>query len=433
MKQVISALAFLLLFAATGRAQVTIDSTYTYKAINKSLSFAQLTFGGDILGTSGGHSTLNGVERSFGPGFQPRITIGGLHFWGHVDFYVSFPLGITAQSQPKFADKLKNIEGVETGMKIYPVAIRPGRISPYVGISFQPYQLQYRMTGFEGDKGPATYNRFITPVQAGLTYATKKLLFTAGVRYNWRNNFSYFESPVQKAAIQLKPIGFSLAVLGYIDTDKGMGSARSVRQLNIMHYILDKHKRLDSWYWGIGPSSALQLSKSSFLKSKYPYLAEESFNSFLIPDLSFGRYFSKADLNVGVSARSMFFKADAFDTRLRFQRHTIGLEVYKFLFNYHGFVPFVGPMLSIEYLRMDENGTKAAESTKPAAGIVFGWDIRVTKTGTSLLRTNLRYAPGLHLETSDGNRVMFDHLEFNFIQYVTFIGRRKLYRQYSKK
>ncbi|MCC7245640.1 MAG: hypothetical protein IT269_08180 [Saprospiraceae bacterium] len=64
---------------------------------------------------------------------------------------------------------------------------------------------------------------------------------------------------------------------------------------------------------------------------------------------------------------------------------------------------------------------------------MFGWDIRVTKTGTSLLRTNLRYAPGLNLKTDDGQKVMFDHLEFNFIQYVTFIGRKKLYRKYASK
>ena len=31
-----------------------------------------------------------------------------------------------------------------------------------------------------------------------------------------------------------------------------------------------------------------------------------------------------------------------------------------------------------------------------------------------------------------GNKVMFDHLEFNFIQFVHFVGREKVYAQYRK-
>ncbi|MEY4905947.1 MAG: hypothetical protein RLZZ292_3762, partial [Bacteroidota bacterium] len=135
--------------------------------------------------------------------------------------------------------------------------------------------------------------------------------------------------------------------------------------------------------------------------------------------------FSKLDLNIGIAARTMRFKTAAFDTNIKLNRNVVSLEAYKFLFDYHGFVPYVGPMLSLENLNINDNGITKSE-TKPALGIVFGWDIRVTKTGTSLLRTNLRYTPNLNLNV-EGEKVMFDHLEFNFIQFVHFMGRGKVY------
>jgi hypothetical protein len=210
-----------------------------------------------------------------------------------------------------------------------------------------------------------------------------------------------------------------------------MGSPKQIEQENIKYYLLKKANKLSTWYYGIGPSTALQMSKSPFFEKKHPYLHQDMLNSFLLPDVTFGRYFSKVDMNIGLAARTMFFKTGAFDTNIKMNRNVISLEAYKFLFDYHGFVPFVGTMFSLENLNENENGMKTSE-TKPALGIVFGWDIRVTKTGTSLLRTNLRYTPNLNLKIED-EKVMFDHLEFNFIQWVHFFGRGKVYQASREK
>lgn len=412
-------------------AQITIDSVYTYKKLNKSLDFAQLTLGGDALCLSGGQVTHNGQSHSFGPSVMPRLTIGGLHFWGHADFYVTFPIGIQTPPKQDFADKMLNMESLETGMKIYPMALRPGRVSPYVGISFQPFHFGYQLRGETPENGYPRFERFVTPVQAGITFTQKRYLFSAGIRYLWNDRFQYSQGVGEQARVSINPLHFSVGILRYMDTDKNMGTPKNVEQQNIRFYILKKEDKLSAWYWGIGPSAALQLSKSGFLQQRYPFLADEMLNCPIMPDLTFGRYFSRADLNIGLSARTMWFKTAAFDTRLKANRTSVALEAYKFLFDYHGFVPFVGPMFSIEKLSLKTNGEQTASATKPALGIVLGWDIRVTKTGTSLLRTNLRYTPGLHLAL-EGQRLQFDHLEFNFIQYVRFIGRGKVYRKYAK-
>lgn len=133
-------------------------------------------------------------------------------------------------------------------------------------------------------------------------------------------------------------------------------------------------------------------------------------------------------MNVGVSFRTLGDRLTGFNTEIRLRRYSFMLETYKNLFNWLGFVPFVGVTGSVENLRANVNGTEYQE-TKPALGLIFGWDIRVTKTGTSLLRTNLRWIPDLHLEI-EGDKMMFDHLEFNFIQWVQFIGRKKAYEKY---
>jgi hypothetical protein len=430
MKKIIISFALFLSFT-TLFSQVQIDSVYTYKKLNKSLSFAQMTMGGDVLGLTGGTILQGDKTQSFGLTTQPRFTIGGMHFWGHADFYVTFPLGLRLQGKNDFSNKFKNIEGVETGLKIYPIALRPGRVSPYIGISFQPYQFGYQAVGKDYKEGYAKQENFITPVQLGLTYTTKKLLITAGMRYNWKTKFNYYESPTQIREVNINPVNFSIGILRYFDTDKGIGSPKQIKQENIKYYLLKKNNKLSTWYYGVGPSSALQMSKSPFFEKKYPFLHNDMLNSFLLPDVTFGRFFSKIDMNIGLAARSMFFKTGAFDTNIKMNRNVLSLEAYKFLFDYHGFVPFVGPMFSLENLNVNVNGIKTNE-TKPALGVIFGWDIRVTKTGTSLLRTNLRYTPNLNLKI-EGEKVMFDHLEFNFIQWVHFFGRGKVYQAHSDK
>jgi hypothetical protein len=415
-------LAFLFFYTLLAAQQP--DSIYTYRALNRSLAFAQLTYGGDLLVLSGGESG----DGTFGPTVMPRATIGGLHFWGHADFYVTFPLGIRLQQKPAFATRLEYRESVETGFKIYPWALRPGTVRPFVGMSFQPFSFGYARRGVDTGEGFARSERWISPVQMGLTYTSKRWLFLVGARYNWRQPRDYAVTPTEWQPVRVRAWNFNVGLIRYIDTDRGMGRPRTVGRLNDLHRLLEAAGKLSDWYMGIGPSTALQMSRSSFLTQKYPYLAADQLNSFLVPDATVGYYFQKPDINVGLTTRVMGFRTRAFEADLRMLRATLGVEGYKFLFNYHGFVPFVGPMLSMEYLQLRENGTRTASRLRPAAGIVFGWDIRVTQTGSSLLRTNLRYTPGLHLDV-DGQRLEFNHLEFNFIQMVRYIGRTKVYRK----
>jgi hypothetical protein len=133
-----------------------------------------------------------------------------------------------------------------------------------------------------------------------------------------------------------------------------------------------------------------------------------------------------------MAARYMSQHIKAFDTKIQVTRSSLALEAYHFLFNYRGFVPFVGPSVNLEYLTLDHKDKLKVTDTKLALGIVFGWDINLSDVETSLLRTNLRYMPGLHLKVG-GEKMMYDYLEFNFIQYVYFFNRVSTFKKYRKK
>lgn len=72
------------------------DQVYTQSYLDKSTRFAWFTYGGDINYLTGGRTqqlSEGGLQNTdFGHTLMPRLTIGGIHFWGHTDFYVTFPL-----------------------------------------------------------------------------------------------------------------------------------------------------------------------------------------------------------------------------------------------------------------------------------------------------------------------------------------------------
>lgn len=122
------------------------DQAYTQSYLDKSTRFAWLTYGGDLNFLTGGQTQLlsEGILQNtdFGHTLMPRLTIGGIHFWGHADFYVTFPLSfLTLQDMPQGLNSLEVYQGVETGARLYPLRLKPKRLSPFLGLSFRRIRL----------------------------------------------------------------------------------------------------------------------------------------------------------------------------------------------------------------------------------------------------------------------------------------------------
>ena len=312
-------------------------------------------------------------------------------------------------------------QGVETGARLYPIKLKPGQISPFVGMSFRHIRFFQESENSGYGSGVPSYGRFIHPLQFGLSYTSDKWPISASGYYNYQNNFDYNITPDRSASVDLNQFSLNFSFLKYIDSDRYMRTKRAVRKINNDYEILKDKELLSSWFFAVGPSSALQLSKSPYLKENFSFFYDD-FTASILPDIAFGRYFYKPDMNVNLSYRIYGNNYEGFDNFISTRRHSVGVESVKFLFNWLGFVPFAGAAVTYANLRTSVNGVDYNEG-KAALGFVFGWDIRVTQTGSSILRTNLRYFPNLHMNI-EGEKMMFDHLEFNFIQYVHFIGRK---------
>jgi len=421
---------FILLLPLRGQ-EVQIDTVFRADYLKRSTDFASMTFGIDALFLTGGQMENKGKNISLPAQFTPRLSIGGLHFWGHADFYVHFPVGINLGSNAAGSKNYVNFEHIECGFKYYPIPLKKSVVRPYIGMSFQPLIFKYTEENTAYKYGGAKHSQFISPIQVGLTYASDKYLFSLGGRYNWRNKFDYYITPTQIASTNINQWNFNIGINRYFDSDKNYSSENSVDQLNKKHHILKKENAQSAWYWGFGASTTLQLSKSPYFKNKLPYLANQMSNSFIVPELAFGRYLNGIDMNVNASARYMAWSLKAFDTKVNMNRSSIAFELQKNLFRWRGFVPFVGPSINVDYINFNHELVIKEGKFKMGAGVVFGWDINLTNVETSLLRTSLRYLPGYHLKVN-GDKVMFDHLEFNFIQFVKFIGRDKVYKKYRK-
>ena len=61
----------------------------------------------------------------------------------------------------------------------------------------------------------------------------------------------------------------------------------------------------------------------------------------IFPDFAAGYHFTKSDFIIAAASRRTIQKRSAF-SYLRLQRQSLNIEGYKFLFDYHGFVPYLG-------------------------------------------------------------------------------------------
>jgi hypothetical protein len=368
-------------------------------------------------------STSGLEERVAIPGtVTPRLTVGGVHFWGRADFFVSFPLlSIETSAQP--ANRESDFRtGVETGARLYPWRLEPGRLRPFVGAG---WALTHYRQGSGALAGPELSLSRI-PLQAGLVWYDRRGLVELGARWTPGLGADYPLSRTVQARTSLPSFSVGLGYRYAFDATasaeeavrSGLEGRREAELASVGH--------LNSLSVAVAPSSALPLTSSSYTRHARPYLADRVPAS-TFPEFALGYYHHDLDLALDLAYRSIGQNQSGYETTQRQRRAALSLEIFKFIGDYQGFVPFVGATFSRNRLRLRESDGALTvldlRDTRWAPGVVFGWDIRPVRTEWWLLRTKLRYSPGLELEVVPGQSVAFDHLEFNFIQLVVYPGR----------
>ena len=347
------------------------------------------------------------------PGVTPaaQIAVGGLHFWGHADFYVRF--GLPAPGSYVGDRAFENRATVETGARVYPLATRPGSVRPFVGASWTVEDVAL------GDGPTRAVHRL--PVEAGLTARRGRMAVDAAVRYAPRADVDYPVSRTERGTVALPSWSATVGVRTFFETTAGhAASVASGRQADRERRMREAGT-LSGWTVGLGPSSTIPLRDSP--RNEGSFFVPRG-DPAVFPELGVGYYHDGLDAFANLAVRRARVGQRAYGAEQRLTRTAATLEVAKALGDAHGFVPFVGVGASLERLAVTESdqgeGTFAASRTLVTPSVLVGWDIRPTRSERLILRTNLRYAPGL--SAADG-AVRFDQIEFNFIQAVWHLGR----------
>ena len=378
--------------------------------------FAQLNLGIDQRYFSGANTQTSFINTSgtienkkLNDLNETRLIIGGTHFWGHTDFFIAIPVMSTNKAGFK--------TGVETGFKIFPWKIKNKGLRPYLGVSWMP-------SSFEQDNG-VRMSRSKYPITGGFVYNYKQHLFEVGGGFIPNHHFNYYISKLNQQLITTHPFWLSLSYKLMIETtlsaEKDWLSGRTKKLTDTLAVL----KRLNGFTLAVGPSSSFYTKSSSYNAAVAPFADNHKFAD-IFPEFGIGYYLHQSDIQFNLAYRTVKSELNSFDFLQKLNRKALTFEAYKFLFDYHGFVPFLGIAASYEWLHVNENyNNNATEYTSQGIhpGITFGWDIRPNRIQAMYLRTNLRYFPGLNINMPSDKKIAFDQIEFNFIQLVVFPER----------
>ncbi len=420
MKNTIQTLILLIL-----SSQIVISQAYTNKQSRH--RFAQLSMGVDVETNFGGiakYLNENGEINTLDlpSTYTPRFLIGGTHFWGHADFYIAIPLLRTQFEENN--QVIQYLRGVETVFKYYPLRIESDRIIPYLGFSIAPFYYEQSNNNIDYGNGPEL-NHTNFPLLGGITYNSGNHLFEFGVAWNYTNKQDYYINQTTKENIITPPVYMNFSYRYLLETTLSAEQDwESGRTKEITEKLATQNK-LDGFYLGAGLSSAFWLGKNSYNENEKPYI--ESYTTSIMPDFTLGYYLHNTDLNIALGYRDYATSSNTYGTYQSLNRQSVVLELTKFLFDYHGFVPFVGPSVSYENLSFEEkilgNTTYDISEDKIGYGLTFGWDIRPNRIQSWLLRTNLRWFPSMEVDINNNSTVSFNNLEFNFIQLIIYPDR----------
>ena len=409
----------------TAPAQPVVDQKTRFR-------FAQMHLGIDgqyIPPVRGGYLSEQGEQRPLTlPGtYHPRFTIGATHFWGLADLYVSFPLTSIRPKMDEVEDYTVSTN-VATGVRVHPLQLRYHWLNPYLGANWST--LSYNQRVNEKIAG-TTFTKDVITLEGGLNWLSGPHWFEVGVQYLPAREMRYATSRQTMVPVRFPAFTPQLSYKFLLDVTRPLEKDDKVA----LGQYLREHRQLSGFHIDLGPSAAFTLPRSEYNARNRPYLNNPSGNSTFL-DASIGYYVYKPDFDIRLAHRHIVAEHAAYGLSQQLDRRSISLEVYKYLLDYHGFVPFLGLSLSREQLGIREIDNEVVVTNQYevhyAPGLVAGWDIRPVRYESILLRTNLRYSPFLKTQIK-GQTISFQQLEFNFIQAVIYPGRLVASRRFHRR
>lgn len=421
---------FFFLFLILSQFDVVSQSYITNKS---KYQFAQGAMGLDFqyLSRSGVSYVLkngNKKEIAFGGYTIPRLVIGGLHFWGHADIAFNFPLGQIGKKEDSTATEYSDFDIMT--FKYYPWAIKKNKIRPYFGSSININTYAQQGTGVYKSFFSGQDYRLNFPLQVGLSFQKGSWLINTDLKYNLNRERAIFASRTETVQMTLPSYSISLGIRKLFEStapkfEKKYESGEMKKKYE------ENINKLNAFSFAIGFSTSIITGKNDYNAVDKKFMSSRAGAAF--PDFGIGYYLNKPDIHFNLAFRNMNASEGGFGLLQEYKRQSITLEGYKFLFDYKGFVPFLGLGIGRENLDFKESDLVTKKSFNAqwsgfTPNLTFGWDIRYHRLYWLMLRTNMRYYPMLHIKSSTG-KINFNQIELNFIQAVIYPQRFK----YAKK
>ncbi|MBB3699505.1 hypothetical protein KMW28_24730 [Flammeovirga yaeyamensis] len=393
------------------------------------LDFARmyLEIGGNFFPSFAGKQMINAEVTSidYSATLNPYITWGGFHFWGHAEFYVTFPIGQINLDGNKVRHKLQN--SVATGARIYPWALKQGKIRPYFGCNWGT--LAFEHIPQTGEKYTMLSKDFLLNFDTGMIYNYRKIGFRLAVNYYPNNKWQYPLNKTEMAEISTPSYSIQLGLLYAFDatkknTQKNLEKWNSYPNVSKLSYDA---KSFGDFFIGAGPSQSFSLSNSEYNAQEFPYL-QQRLSSSAYFDLAVGYHFNQFNFFTALSFRNPTYTTEGFGVKQTIKKKSLAIELNKYLIDFSGFAPYIGLNIAYDNIQYKEdvNGSKRETNVSSfEPGITFGWDIVPGKTNEAIvLRTNLRWHPYANFKV-DGKAFNFSQLEYNLIQVMFYPERLK--------
>lgn len=346
---------FLLLLFGLGTKHI-VAQEYITEGKNR-LNFAKTYFeiGGQFSPSFTGKRILaNNTVQSFenSASLLPYFTIGGLHFWGHAEFYFQAPL-TQFNTKENDSTRFRYTPFVGTGARILPWAYKENRVRPFIGIN-------WAITNFKQEVKPTSsqpvFSKSSLAFDAGILYGKGSFIARLGVNLYTNNKWNY---PVAENNFQQIQTPNWSAYFGLI---YAFESTRS-KKMETENTKLNKFSKVSSpsmnaikkgdYFIGIGPSTSFILSNSDYNESKFPYFNKKPISNTFF-DIALGYQFNKLGLVTALSFRNPKITNEAYGTTQIIKKNSFVLEAYKYLTDYSGFTPYIGLNLAYDNINYSE-------------------------------------------------------------------------------
>ena len=373
------------------------------------------------------------ISYNITPGYLPSINIGGTHFWGYTDFYVSIN---TKYIHYKNNDPVKTspFYGVWTGARLYPWRLANNTIRPFIGYKIAPIRF-YQDKHDNSDRYYSQQNQLKSAFDAGIGFRNDFLYLYLSYNYIVDNSFKdVYISRDKKVETTLPNQFITLGVNYMFEVTKDLVEGETFAAVDAEM----EDTIADGFFIGAGPSSIFATpypEDESYTKEYHPYVGDNSLGA-IFPEIAIGYHLFNIDVlfTLGYRFYNSVRRGQGFE--ISTGRQSLAFEVSKIFFDFYGFSPYLGVGVASEWIHFKEKDGDASISDEKkqffTPSFLYGWDIRPARKGDFwILRTNLRWTPWLQYK-KDNKKYFMSNVEFNFIELIIYPSKLMNHLQKDK-